>query len=66
MIASVITGGDITVDHIKPSYIDSLLFKFREAGINVNIDSHNRIRVKGNVRPKAINVIASPYPGFPN
>ena len=65
MIASVITGGDITVDHIKPSFIDSLLFKFREAGVNVNIDSHNRIRVKGNVRPKAINVIASPYPGFP-
>lgn len=65
MIASIITGGDITVDHIKPSFIDSLLFKFREAGINVNIDSHNRIRVKGNIRPKAINVIASPYPGFP-
>lgn len=65
MIASVITGGDITVDHIKPSFIDSLLFKFREAGVNVNIDSHNRIRVKGNVRPKSINVIASPYPGFP-
>lgn len=65
MIASVITGGDITVDHIKPSYLESLLFKFREAGITVNIDSHNRIRVKGNLRPKAINVIASPYPGFP-
>jgi UDP-N-acetylglucosamine 1-carboxyvinyltransferase len=65
MIASVITGGDITVDHIKPSFLESLLFKFREAGISVNIDSHNRIRVKGNVRPKPINVIASTYPGFP-
>ncbi|SET18566.1 UDP-N-acetylglucosamine 1-carboxyvinyltransferase [Anaerobranca gottschalkii] len=64
MVAAVITGGDVLItnciyDHLKP-----VIAKLQECGAEI-IEDENTIRVKGNNRPKGVDVKTLPYPGFP-
>ncbi len=65
MIAGAITGGNISIGPVNPVNVDSLIFKLQEAGVSVHVESGNRIKIKNNSRPKAVNIRTLPYPGFP-
>ena len=65
MVASAVTGGDVTIHNVIPRHMDSISAKLREIGIRV-IDGDECIRVIGkNCRMKPIKVKTAPYPGFP-
>ncbi|MDR1531238.1 MAG: UDP-N-acetylglucosamine 1-carboxyvinyltransferase [Clostridiales bacterium] len=64
MIASAITGGDITVRNIIPQHMDSLSAKLKEMRCEV-IEGDDYIRIVGSGKLSGTNIKTTPYPGFP-
>ncbi len=64
IIAGAITGGDVTVAELVPDHLWALLAKLEECGVAIEIGS-SWVRVRGPERPRAADVITSPFPGFP-
>ncbi|HOE57003.1 MAG TPA: UDP-N-acetylglucosamine 1-carboxyvinyltransferase [Bacillota bacterium] len=64
MIASAATHGDVLIKNVIPTHLESVSAKLRE--MNIEIDEYeDSIRVRGEARPKAVNIKTIPYPGFP-
>lgn len=63
MLASVITNGDIIITNVIPKHLGILIYKLEQLGSTIEL-TDNTIRVIGE-RKNGINVITSPYPGFP-
>lgn len=63
--AAAMTGGDVTVRHARPHDLELALDKLVQAGASVDagIDSF-RVQMQG--RPRAVDVVTLPYPGFPS
>lgn len=64
MMASAVTGGDITITNVIPRHMDSVSAKLREIGVSV-IEKDDAIRVIGSDHMKPTKVKTLPYPGFP-
>lgn len=64
MIASAITGGDVTVCNIIPKHMDSLTAKLVEMGCQIK-EGDDWIRVSAENELEAVNVKTLYYPGFP-
>ena len=64
MIAAAITRGDVVIDKCRPSHLDALVVKLREAGSVVDI-MENKIRVAGGSIVQSVDATTLPYPGFP-
>ncbi|MFA5104368.1 MAG: UDP-N-acetylglucosamine 1-carboxyvinyltransferase [Candidatus Margulisiibacteriota bacterium] len=64
MIASAITGGDVTLKNVIPEHLASLSVKLQETGINI-VFSGTSARVTVPDKLKAVNIKTMPYPGFP-
>ena len=64
LVASAITGGDVTVTNAVPRHLSALLAKLEEAGAVLDV-GEDRIRCRGPERPRPADVITSPFPGFP-
>ncbi|MDR1664711.1 MAG: UDP-N-acetylglucosamine 1-carboxyvinyltransferase, partial [Clostridiales bacterium] len=64
MIASAITGGDVTVEGVIPKHMDSLTAKLTEMGCKVT-EGDDTIRVVCDGGLQSCNVKATTYPGFP-
>ena len=64
MMASVITGGDVTVDGVIPKHMEAIVAKLIEMGAQI-IEDDESIRVIGPDFIKHTNVKTMPYPGFP-
>jgi len=64
MIASAVTGGDVTVRNIIPKHMDSLTAKLGEMHCKVTC-GNDYIRVQGSQELKSVNIKTMPYPGFP-
>jgi UDP-N-acetylglucosamine 1-carboxyvinyltransferase len=64
LVAGAITRGDVTVTDCVPEHLTSVLAKLEECGVAVELRG-NAIRAQGPDRPRAADVITSPYPGFP-
>lgn len=64
MMASAVTGGDITIRNVIPRHLDSISAKLREIGITIREEDES-IRVIGGYRLKPAKVKTLPYPGFP-
>ncbi|MEX2221225.1 MAG: UDP-N-acetylglucosamine 1-carboxyvinyltransferase [Candidatus Rokuibacteriota bacterium] len=64
LVAAAITGGDVTVTGAEARHMSATITKLEESGAEVTI-SDDRIRCQGPVRPKAVDLITSPFPGFP-
>ena len=64
MIASAITGGDVTVENIIPKHMDSLVAKLQEMGCQVH-EGDSNLRVIGSPHLSSCNVKTMFYPGFP-
>lgn len=63
MIASALTGGDVTLRNVIPLHLDAVTAKLRETGAVIVI-GEDTVRVIGPSRPTAVNVKTLPYPGF--
>ncbi|MCS6860764.1 MAG: UDP-N-acetylglucosamine 1-carboxyvinyltransferase [Abditibacteriales bacterium] len=64
LLAGAVTGGDVTVHPISPGDLTMFLNKLQEAGAEIKC-LKDAIRVRCPRRPKAVDVITLPFPGFP-
>ncbi len=64
MIASAITGGDVTIRGCRLGHLDALVTKLKEAGISIE-PVEDGARVTGGVEIRSVDVKTLPYPGFP-
>jgi UDP-N-acetylglucosamine 1-carboxyvinyltransferase len=62
--AAATTRGDITVRGVDPHHIKLVLDKLRTAGADVTVVDDNEFRVVMNARPKSVDFVTLPYPGF--
>jgi len=65
LVAGAITGGRVTATHARPDTLEAVLDKLRDAGADVSVEG-DRITVdmRGR-RPKAVDIVTEPHPGFP-
>ena len=65
LVAGAITGGRVTATHARPDTLGAVLDKLREAGAEV-VASGDRITVDMHGRrPRAVDIVTEPHPGFP-
>jgi UDP-N-acetylglucosamine 1-carboxyvinyltransferase len=65
LLAAVGTRGCVTVQGINPGYLRALLDKLREAGTSVIAESNQVTVDAGSTAVTAVDVLTTPYPGFP-
>ncbi|NQU36153.1 MAG: UDP-N-acetylglucosamine 1-carboxyvinyltransferase, partial [Actinobacteria bacterium] len=63
-VAAAITGGDVMVKAARASDLEIALDKLVTAGAHVEV-SDQGFRVTMDRRPRAVDVVTLPYPGFP-
>jgi UDP-N-acetylglucosamine 1-carboxyvinyltransferase len=63
-LAAAMTQGDVVVRGAKPQHLEIVLDKLTTAGATVD-GSDDGFRVTMPERPKAVDVVTLPYPGFP-
>jgi UDP-N-acetylglucosamine 1-carboxyvinyltransferase len=63
-VAAAMTGGDITINDAEPEHLRIALDKLRTAGATVDAVPEG-LRVHMERRPKAVDIVTLPYPGFP-
>lgn len=64
MVAGLITGGDITLDHIEPQHVANLTERLEEAGAVCKIKDGS-LHIACPKRLKPLQVTTETYPGFP-
>ncbi|MCB1758746.1 MAG: UDP-N-acetylglucosamine 1-carboxyvinyltransferase [Gammaproteobacteria bacterium] len=65
LVAAALTAGSIRVRDTKPTLIDSVLQKLREAGAEIETgEDWITLDMRGQ-RPRAVDVHTAPYPAFP-
>jgi UDP-N-acetylglucosamine 1-carboxyvinyltransferase len=63
-VAAAMTHGDVVIQHANASHLELPLSKLTDAGAEVSVLADG-IRVQMHSRPKAIDIMTLPYPGFP-
>jgi UDP-N-acetylglucosamine 1-carboxyvinyltransferase len=64
MVASAITGGDVTITGIDPELVKSVSDKLTQCGCEISeLDKGVRVKAPGSLRP--VEVTTAEYPGFP-
>ena len=64
MIAAAATGGDVLIQNVIPTHLQSITSKLIEMDVKIE-EYDDSIRVSRDVPLKGINVKTFPYPGFP-
>jgi len=64
MVAGAITAGNVVIDDCVPEHVESLTTRLSQSGIKVEVQK-NRLRIRGKRRIDSVDVVTSPYPGFP-
>ena len=63
-MAGAISGGDLTVNNVRPDHLESVLEPLRAAGFKVETRERSiSVSPNGGLRP--LHLETSPYPGFP-
>jgi UDP-N-acetylglucosamine 1-carboxyvinyltransferase len=62
--AAAMTGGRLKLLGVVPAHFDAVLLKLEETGCAIE-RSADSVIVAGPARPKAVNVVTQPFPGFP-
>jgi UDP-N-acetylglucosamine 1-carboxyvinyltransferase len=63
-VAAAMTRGDVTVRNARPEHLEIVLDKLAWAGARCDV-LPDGFRVRMATRPRAIDVVTLPYPGFP-
>lgn len=65
LVAAAMTGGRVTATATRPETLGAVLDKLRQAGADVAIDGDAiTVDMQGR-RPRAVDIVTSPHPGFP-
>ncbi|MGN6599582.1 MAG: UDP-N-acetylglucosamine 1-carboxyvinyltransferase [Actinomycetes bacterium] len=64
-IAATLTRGDVTVCGARAGHLELLLDKLTGAGAEIERTADDGFRVRMQQRPRAVDVVTLPYPGFP-
>ncbi len=62
-VAAAASCGDVTLNNVRPDHLDALIWKLKEAGVQVFADEGS-MRVVRDGELNAISIQALPYPGF--
>ncbi len=62
--AAAMTGGRLRLEQVIPAHFEAALRKLEEAGSRIERTA-DTVTVTGPARPKAVNVVTQPFPGFP-
>ncbi len=65
LVAAAMTGGRVKLKNTRPTLLDAVLSKLSEAGADLTIDDSSITLDMHGLRPQAIDVHTSPFPGFP-
>ena len=63
-IGAAMTGGDVTVHNARADHLEIALSKLVDAGATVDVNPDG-FRVALDGRPRSVDVVTLPYPGFP-
>lgn len=64
LIAAAATGGDVVVEGARADHLDLVLTKLADAGAEIEASSGG-VRLQMRDRPRAVDFVTLPYPGFP-
>ncbi len=64
MVASALTGGDVTLTGCRSDHLEAVIHKLSLTGTKVLVDDNN-IQIKGPDKIKSVDIKTLPYPGFP-
>ena len=65
LVGGAMTGGRVVAKKTRPDTLDAVLAKLEEAGAHINTTEDSiELDMRGN-RPRAVDFITAPYPGFP-
>ncbi|MCL5046987.1 MAG: UDP-N-acetylglucosamine 1-carboxyvinyltransferase [Actinobacteria bacterium] len=64
MVVAAATRGEVELENVIPEHVEAVTAKLRESGVRVELGK-DRIRVRANLRPRAVDFKTLPYPGFP-
>jgi len=64
IVAAAATLGDVLVRHAPLEDLEPVVVKLRRAGVEISREGDG-VRVVAERRPRAVNVITAPHPGFP-
>jgi UDP-N-acetylglucosamine 1-carboxyvinyltransferase len=62
--AAAMTGGSIRLEGVAPDHFEAALRKLEETGCAIQRKADS-VAVSGPPRPRAVNVVTQPFPGFP-
>jgi UDP-N-acetylglucosamine 1-carboxyvinyltransferase len=65
LCAGAMTGGDVTVRGADPTAMTAPLTLLARMGVEVDRGADGSLRVRGGGRPRPVDVVTLPYPGFP-
>jgi UDP-N-acetylglucosamine 1-carboxyvinyltransferase len=65
LVAATMAGGRVKLKHTRPDLLDAVLAKLREAGAQIEIEDSAISLTMNEKRPRAVDVLTSPFPGFP-
>ena len=65
LVAAAITGGRVTATAARPETLGAVLDKLRQAGADVTIEGDAVTLDMHGRRPRAVDIVTSPHPGFP-
>jgi UDP-N-acetylglucosamine 1-carboxyvinyltransferase len=63
-LAACVTGGEVLLEGARGDHLDLVLAKLSEAGADVAGEERG-VRVSMRGRPRAVDLVTLPYPGFP-
>ncbi|HVL63774.1 MAG TPA: UDP-N-acetylglucosamine 1-carboxyvinyltransferase [Actinomycetota bacterium] len=63
-IAAAATAGDVTLRGVRPDHLELPLQKLEDAGAEIS-RNNDSVRVRMSGRPRPLDLVTLPYPGFP-
>ncbi len=64
LIAGAITGGDLRVTRCAPEHLDALIAKMQEAGVRIEREGADTLRVTASGKLQSVDMSTEEYPGF--
>lgn len=65
LTAATITGGKVTITNISPHLLESVVVKLRQTGAEITCEDDQITLDMTGKRPKAVDIVTAPFPGFP-
>ena len=65
LVAAAATGGSVKLQNVRPSSLESVLEKLREAGAVISVGEDSIFLDMQGKRAKSVNIRTAPFPAFP-